>query len=298
MNLTCLSILMHTVLVLGAGEPAQAIVKVNGTAITEGDVAFLASTRQLKPEQRADQESKLIDELIDRQLVRDFLARRKISAPADELAFQIQQAEDAIKKHGDDPATLLAKLGYTPERLKTELGLPLAWQAYVRQTVTLPQTKDYFDNHRAELDGTQLSARQIFLKLPPNSSAAEQEAKRKLLADLRSQIESGKLTFADAARKHSESPSKDQGGDVGLFGARGKLPTSVTRAAFALKVNELSEPIVSAFGVHLIQVTERIPGDLSLEDVRSEIIAKLSDQLWADTVRNERKSATIERVKK
>lgn len=298
MNITSLSILLHTVLVLGAGEPAQVIVKVNGTAITESDVAFMATTRQLKPEQRAEQESKLIDELVDRQLVRDFLARRKISAPADELGFQIQQAEDAVKKHGDDPATLLAKLGYTPDRLKSELGLPLAWQAYVRHTVTLPQTKDYFESHRAELDGTQLRARQIFLKLPPNSTEAEQAAKRNLLTELRSQIESGKLTFADAARKHSESPSKDQGGDVGFFGARGKLPTSVTRAAFALKVNELSEPIVSPFGIHLIQVTERVPGDLSLEDVRSEIIAKLSDQLWADTVRNERKSATIERVKK
>lgn len=296
MNITCLSILLHTILVLGAGEPARVVVKVNGTAITEGDVDFIATTRQLKPEQRAEQESKLIDELVDRQLVREFLARRKISAPADELGFQIQQAEDAIKKHGDDPVTLLSKLGYTPERLKTELGLPLAWQAYVRQTVTLPQTKEYFETHRAELDGTQLRARQIFLKLPPNPTEADQAAKRSQLKDLRSQIESGKLTFADAARKHSESPSKDQGGDVGLFGARGKLPTPVTRAAFGLKVNELSEPIVSTFGVHLIQVTERLPGDLSLEDVRSEIISKLSDQLWADTVRNERKSAKIERV--
>lgn len=296
MNITCLSILLHTILVLGAGEPARVVVKVNGTAITEGDVDFIATTRQLKPEQRAEQESKLIDELVDRQLVREFLARRKISAPADELGFQIQQAEDAIKKHGDDPVTLLSKLGYTPERLKTELGLPLAWQAYVRQTVTLPQTKEYFETHRAELDGTQLRARQIFLKLPPNPTEADQAAKRSQLKELRSQIESGKLTFADAARKHSESPSKDQGGDVGLFGARGKLPTPVTRAAFALKVNELSEPVVSTFGVHLIQVTERLPGDLSLEDVRSEIISKLSDQLWADTVRNERKSAKIERV--
>ncbi len=296
MNITCLSILLQTRLGRCAGEPAWVVVKVNGTAITEGDVDFIATTRQLKPEQRAEQESKLIDELVDRQLVREFLARRKISAPADELGFQIQQAEDAIKKHGDDPVTLLSKLGYTPERLKTELGLPLAWQAYVRQTVTLPQTKEYFETHRAELDGTQLRARQIFLKLPPNPTEADQAAKRSQLKDLRSQIESGKLTFADAARKHSESPSKDQGGDVGLFGARGKLPTPVTRAAFALKVNELSEPVVSTFGVHLIQVTERLPGDLSLEDVRSEIISKLSDQLWADTVRNERKSAKIERV--
>jgi len=297
MKIVCLSFLMLMPLLLGANEPARVAVKVNGTAITEGDVDFIATTRQMKPEQRTEQESKLIEELVDRQLIREFLARRKISAPADELAFQIQQAEDAIKKHGDDPAVLLAKLGYTPERLKTELGLPLAWHAYVRQAVTLPQTKEYFDKHRAELDGTQLRARQIFLKLPPNPTDTELTAKKNQLNDLRSQIKSGKLTFADAAKQHSESPSKDQGGDIGLFGAQGKLPSPVTRAAFALKVEELSEPIVSAFGVHLIQVTERIPGDLSLEDVRPQIFAKLSEQLWADTVRSERKTAKIERVK-
>jgi parvulin-like peptidyl-prolyl isomerase len=270
---------------------------VNGTPITAGDVEFAITTRHVKAEDRAEREPKLIEELIDRQLVRDFLARRKFAAPADELAFQIQLAEDAIKKHGEDPATLLPKLGYGPERLKSELGLPLAWQAYIRHTVTLMQTKDYFEAHRQELDGTQLRARQIFLKLPPRASDAEVAAKAKQLSDIRAQIASGKLTFADAAKKYSESPGKDQGGDVGQFGFRGKLPTPVTRAAFALKVNDLSEPVVSVFGVHLIQVTERLPGELSLEDVRSQIVERLSEQMWSDTIARERKAAKIEYMK-
>lgn len=290
-------LLSLTVAVAGADDPARVIVKVNGTAITAGDVEFMAATRHVKPEERAARDSKLIDELIDRQLIRDFLAARKITAPADELGFQIQVAEDAIKKHGDDPATLLPRLGYTPDRLKSELGLPLAWQAYLRQAVTLPQTKEYFEKHRAELDGTQLRARQIFLKLPAQPAEADIKARISKLQDLKTQITAGKISFPDAAKQNSESPGKDQGGDVGQFGSRGKLPTPVTRAAFALKVNEISEPVVSAFGVHLIQVTERIPGDLSLEDVRAEIMERLSEKMWTDTVASERKSARIERSK-
>ena len=292
-----LAILIHVAVVAGADEATRVVVKVNGAAITAGDVEFAATTQHVKPEDRAEREPKLIEELIDRQLVREFLARRKMVAPADELAHQIQLAENAIKKRGEDPATLLPKLGYTPERMKSELGLPLAWQAYVRFTITLPQTKEYFEQHRAELDGTQLRARQIFLKVPPNASEADVTARTKRLNDLRTQIASGKISFQDAAKTHSDSPTKDQGGDVGVFGFRGKLPTPVVRAAFALKVNDISEPVVSAFGVNLIQVTERRPGDLSLEDVRTQIVDRLSDQLWTETVSLERKTAKIERGK-
>lgn len=297
MNVTCLSVLLQAAMIMGVDDPGRVVVKVNGTAITAGDVEFAATTRQIKADERAAREPKLIEELIDRQLIREYLGKRKITVPENELAFQIQLAEDAIKKHGDDPATLLPNLGYTPERLKSELGLPLAWQAYARHTITLPQTKEYFDEHRVELDGTRLRARQIFLKLPPKPTDADMAAKSTRLKELKAQITAGKTSFADAARVHSESPTKEQGGDVGVFGARGKLPTSVTQAAFALKVNEISEPIVSTFGVHLIQVTERIPGDLSLEDVRPLILERLSERLWAEAVRGERKTAKIERTK-
>jgi PPIC-type PPIASE domain len=297
MKLACLMLLFHAAVVWGAEDSSRVLAQVNGVPITAGDVEFAATTQHVKPEERVRRDPELLERLIERQLVRGFLAGRKIAVPEDDLSFQIHQVEDAIKKHAEDPATLLPKLGYTPKRLKEELGLPLAWQVYVRQTVTLPQTKEYFEQHRAELDGTQLRARQIFLKLPAGAGDADVSAKIAKLKDVRSQISLGKLSFADAAKQFSESPSKEQGGDVGRFGFRGKLPEPVVRAAFALKVDEISEPVVSTFGVHLIQVTERQPGDLSLEDVRPVIVERLSEQLWAETIERERTSAKIERSK-
>ena len=295
MNSTWIAVLLPAGFLLAAGDPAPFVAKVNGKTITAGDVEFMMTTRQIKAEDRAEQQPALVEELVDRQLVREFLARRKIAAPGDELSFQIQRAEDAIRKHGDDPAVLLPRIGYTPERLKSELGLPLAWQVYVRQTVTLPQTQEYFENHRSELDGTRVRARQIFMMLPGKASEAETSAKVSRLKELRARIDAGQISFAEAAKTHSESPSGAEGGDVGIVGARGKLPAPVTRAALELKVNEISEPVVSAFGVHLIQVTERLAGDLSLEDVRPQIVERLSQQLWIDTVARERKTAKIER---
>ncbi len=76
------------------------------------------------------------------------------------------------------------------------------------------------------------------------------------------------MTAEEGGRKHSDSPSRDDGGIVDWFGYDGKMPGSVTAAAFALKPGELSKPVVSSFGVHLVELLERRPGQLCAEDVR------------------------------
>lgn len=286
--------LTQLVAVLSADPAGSVVAKVNGTAITASDVDFAASRQGLTDEQKAADQKKLVDQLIDRQLIRAFLAAKKISPVADELQFQIAQAEALIRKRGEDPAKVLAKIGYSPERLKSELSLPLAWQVYARQTITPDQIKAYFQAHKQELDGTQLRVSHIILKLPKQASESQIAEKKATLSALRDEITKGKQTFADAAKAHSESPSREEGGDIGLIGWRGKLPPTVSKAAFDLKVGEISEPIVSPFGVHLIKVTERHPGDFSLEDVRTVIMEHLTQQLWTDTVAKERAPAKIE----
>ena len=294
MHIIELAFLIHVSMFLEASDSTKVVVKVNGVAINARDVEFAASQQGIAPDERAQAEPKLIARLIERQLVRSFLASRKIEPVADELQFQIAKAEEVIRKRGDDPAKLLDKIGYTPQRLKSELGLTLAWQVYVRQTATQKQFQAYFDAHKRELDGTRLRASQIFLKLPQPANETDLAGKKEKLADVRKEIVAMKLTFADAAKKYSEAPTRDQGGDVGLFGFRGKLPPVVSQAAFAMKVDEISEPVVSPLGVHLIQVTEQHPGEFSLEDVRPVIAERLSQQFWNETVEQQRATAKIE----
>jgi parvulin-like peptidyl-prolyl isomerase len=294
MTSTGFAILFSVMTILSADPKAAAVAKVNGVAITVADVDFAATQQGIAADDRPKTDSKLIEQLIDRQLIKAFLASKKIEPVAEELQFQIAKVEDTIRKRGEDPAKLLAKIGYTSDRMKIELGLPIAWQVYVRQTITPQQVKAYFEEHKQELDGTQLRGSQIFLK---KTSAADESAVDELkqkLADVRRNIVSGQITFADAARKFSQAPSRETGGDIGLFSFRGKLPPAVSQAAFRLKVNEISEPIVSTLGVHLIKMTERHPGDLSLEDVRPVISDQLSQQLWSETAKKLRATAKIE----
>ena len=71
------------------------------------------------------------------------------------------------------------------------------------------------------------------------------------------------------------------------------VPAPVSAAAFALKPGELSAPIRSTLGVHLVQVTARQPGELSLEDARPAIVQVLGEQLWVQTVKTLRAKAKI-----
>lgn len=81
----------------------------------------------------------------------------------------------------------------------------------------------------------------------------EDEAKK-----LREDINAGKISFEDAARQISICPSGHEGGDLGFF-KRGVMVKPFEDAAFAMKeIGEVSEPVETQFGWHLIQLTGMI----------------------------------------
>jgi len=99
---------------------------------------------------------------------------------------------------------------------------------------------------------------------------SEADARRRL-ADLRERIVTGGADFAALARLHSADPSAARGGDLGWVFAGDTVP-DFERAMEALKPGEVSEPVKTPFGWHLIQVLERRTGALPLE--RQRLLAR------------------------
>jgi parvulin-like peptidyl-prolyl isomerase len=184
-------------------------------------------------------------------------------------------------------------LGLDEKRVQDEVALTLAWNQHATRTIADAQIREYWKAHERRLDGTRLRVSQIVLKYEPGESpksAPKTTAKLKLIRD---RIVSGKKSFADAARDVSQSPSAEQGGDVGVIGPRGDLPEAVSQAAYKLGKGDVSDIVLSPFGAHLVTVTALEPGDLSLEDARPAIFKELAEKLWRDTVASERKMAKI-----
>ena len=88
--------------------------------------------------------------------------------------------------------------------------------------------------------------------LRPTDDATLEEATKEIEAII-AQLDDGE-DFADMAREHSSCPSSRSGGDLGSFGP-GQMVPEFDAAAFALDVDEVSGPVVTDFGVHLIKRT-------------------------------------------
>lgn len=124
----------------------------------------------------------------------------------------------------------------------------------------------------------QTRARHILLRVSPQ--LPEQAAVRRL-AGFRQQIESGSASFEQLARANSEDGSAPQGGDLGWV-SPGMFVPEFEQAMNALPISGLSEPVVSRFGVHLIQVTERRDVALDPQQQREQARNVLREQKFED----------------
>lgn len=140
----------------------------------------------------------------------------------------------------------------------------------------------------ATLMVTQTRARHILLRPSPQLSQAQALAQ---LGDLRADIVSGKADFAEAAKRLSQDGSAEQGGDLG-WASPGMFVPEFEQVMNRLRPGQLADPLVSRFGVHLIEVTDRRDAPMSDEAqralARNVLREKKLDEAfvaWAEDVR-------------
>ena len=121
---------------------------------------------------------------------------------------------------------------------------------------------------------TQTRARHVLLRTSPQLSA---DVAARRLAEYRRQIESGAKTFEEIARQFSEDGSASAGGDLG-WSSPGVMVPEFETAMNALPVGGLSPPVVSRFGVHLIQVLERRKVAVDIKQLREQARNALREQ--------------------
>jgi peptidyl-prolyl cis-trans isomerase SurA len=145
----------------------------------------------------------------------------------------------------------------------------------------------------ATLNVTQTHARHILIKT--NELTSETDAQNRLL-QLKERIDNG-AKFDELARLHSDDGSASKGGDLGWVNPGDTVP-EFEKAMTELAIGEISEPVRSPFGWHLIQVLERRDQDVTQErqklQARQAIRERKAEEAFQDWVRQIRDSAYVE----
>ena len=118
------------------------------------------------------------------------------------------------------------------------------------------------------------AARHILLRL---SAQLSQDAAIRRLSEFKRQIQAGGKTFEQLARENSEDGSAAAGGDLG-WASPGQFVPEFEETMNGLSIGGISNPIVSRFGVHLIQVTERRQMALDVKQQREQARNVLREQ--------------------
>jgi|GEM_PF-5107796 len=149
---------------------------------------------------------------------------------------------------------------------------------YVLRDVRVSESEivEYYKSHtglwrRPEM----VHARHILLRVNPMATADEIRAVEKKAWEIKRRLDAGE-SFENLAKKYSEDTgTKDKGGDLGFFSRNGKVP-AISNKVFAMQPGEISDPVRSSVGYHILQVIERRKAGLkSLEEVRGEIRSQL-----------------------
>ncbi len=260
------------------GPPVAALV--NGEPIYVAEIlnalVKFGKIRNVKSPVKADEFADTLNQIIERRLVVQKMTREGGYFTEDEV-------ENALKKFRSQVAENvsieqeLARQGLTMETLRTELIWDIAWNRYLDRNLT-DQLQNYFNAHRKNFDGTQVQASHILLR--PETAGQTIPQLTQLAEKIREAIESGKISFEKAAERFSVAPSRAQGGDIGSFPRRGVMNEAFAKAAFDLEPGQVSEPVASPFGVHLIRVTDIKPGSKQWTEVLDELRPPASLELF------------------
>jgi parvulin-like peptidyl-prolyl isomerase len=251
------------------------VVTVNGAPITAAEIADYAKTEAQMINATSTEESKAVfrdasENLINRQLLLQEAAKRKITIPDGEVAqrarqFQIAGAEgQAVTPSSAPDAQLMNEVRGSME---IEKMLDDEFRSHHVQP-TDAQIQKYYDEHRDLFikDPGEVQIAHIAVKIPADASDAQKEAAKQKIIKLYHEAQKTK-DFAALAKQNSEdTESAAKGGDLGYF-RPGVLPPVIDKVVFATPVGQLTQIVESNIGYSFIKVVSR----------RGETIAPLSE---------------------
>ncbi|MFL5320447.1 MAG: peptidylprolyl isomerase [Myxococcaceae bacterium] len=311
--------ILFAVFAVSAAYTARAELVDRVAAVVNKDVITLSEVEarvqpemaraNVPPSERAKVLSQLTQQALD-QLIGEKLLEAEIKELNIEVTDQDLEAamDDVRKQNGVDPAQfeqLLRQEGYTMAAYKEFMSKHLARlkliNLKVRNKVKISDEDlkaEYAKWAKMEGEDPEVHARHILIKVDPKATPAEvEEAKKKADAIAQEARQPG-VDFVELAKKKSEGPSANEGGDLYWF-KRGTMVPEFDRVAFNLKPGEVADPVRTKFGFHIIKVDERRNADVKpfeevKEQLRDRVVRGQLEKYTNDYVQELRSKAAVE----
>jgi peptidyl-prolyl cis-trans isomerase D len=240
---------------------------------------FEARVRQQIIMQQLDDafsDSNFIPRTVAERVTRIAEQQREVSqaiVSAERFVPQVKLEEGAAKKYYESHQEEFR----IPEQVRVEYVALSMDQLMAQAKVDPEEVKKFYEANRKQFEVKETrQASHILIAADPAGGAAAKEKAKARAEEIYQQIKAKPDSFAELAKKYSQDPgSAEKGGDLGYF-SRGSMVKAFDDAVFKMKAGEISPPVESEYGYHIIKLTGVRPGRTSSPE---EVGAKLEDEV-------------------
>lgn len=277
-------------------ELPEVVATVNGQNITKQQLQELfnaalqasgAKIQDLNPQQQVGGYTQLLQDLIMDKLVAEASAGENVTdADVDAELAKIKG------QFPDDKAfqEQIAQAGMTPEKLKENIRTGLQQSRWMKSQVKTPevtdeQAKAFYDSNIKDFEQPEMvKASHILFMVDPDASADVVKQKEEAATKAAERAAAGE-DFTKLAKELSEEPgASESGGDLGFF-PKDRMVPEFADAAFAQKIGDISKPVKTQFGWHVIKVTDKkAAGTVPFDQVKEQVVSYLKSNSQREAV--------------
>ena len=169
------------------------------------ELARVQRTRKVRLEAQPALRAQLLEQAVNQLLVLRYLEYSDQAAPAAAIDLAVENLQKRIAQQDQTLEQYLKTQGLNSAELHQKVAWQIGWSRFLNRYLTEKNYQRYFEQHQREFDGTQLQVSHVLLKLSRDADVETVKRQQAAMAQLREQIQSGKLSFADCAKQEMTS---------------------------------------------------------------------------------------------
>jgi len=240
----------------------KVLATIDGEPVTVYELNQFAERNIRGRQVKSSDQALLLDALITEKLVSKEVADKGLVVRDEDVDRYIDGIKERNKINDDQLKQALTQQGLTIESYRAQIREDIQRQQLISReirgkvNVTPEEVQRYYEAHKSEYSTPdKVQVAHIVFRLPPDASPEQVAAAMTKAEEVQGRLKKG-ADFGELAKEYSEDPSGPNGGDLGWF-KKGEMLEPLEKAAETVKVGEVSAPVRTNVGVHIIKVEAR-----------------------------------------